>query len=155
MHSRMATRRRLGIRRARRRSGTLAFTPQVHCFPGGSGVSDFLLTSSAEQPSSPWDALETELRKWQENPDAVFEPSDQPTSDAFETAMRVVEDLREDFPAPSSVTPTGDGQIVFEWRTGDAVELLETAGLNRLELTSIRDGVATEVDSFELPLAFA
>jgi len=88
-----------------------------------------------------WRSLIDELRRWFVNGEQLFDEADQPSSEIIEAAIAYAEDSRDRRkPPPSGVSPSGNGQIVFEWRRPeDTILLLEFVSADRVESTTLKN----------------
>jgi len=81
------------------------------------------------------DAIDCMLR-WSNSPE-IFSPIDQPDSAVLESAIDLAFDLWDPeekhapemrWVAPTSIVPSGDGRIAFEWNAGNETIIIEITG---------------------------
>lgn len=100
-----------------------------------------------------WSDVCDTLLKWRANPLVLEDDGiDAPTRELIESALGFMSyfGLREKdpIPAPTSVAPTPDGGISFEWRSGADLEIAEIVEVGKAEYTGIRGRTVC----FDVPL---
>ena len=90
-----------------------------------------------------WSDVCDTLLKWRANPLVLEDDGiDAPSSELIESALAFSSffGLREKdpIPAPTSVGPTPEGGISFEWRRGADLEIAEIAEVGKAEYTGIQ-----------------
>jgi hypothetical protein len=97
------------------------------------------------------DAIDCMLR-WSSDPD-IFAPTDLPDPAVLESAMDLAFDLwdqEEERPratrwaAPTSIVPSGDGRIAFEWNNKDETVIVEIVGAGSATATVFQAGKVVE-----------
>jgi len=89
------------------------------------------------------DAVERMLA-WRSNPER-FEPDDAPTLDVLDTAIDyAIDELDRSGPAPTSIVPSGDGRVAFEWYDQGSTMIVEFVGRGRARYTRIDAGKVVE-----------
>lgn len=117
---------------------------------GAGIISPFTKTSAAPQTSlaSPDSGASAELwcnavermLAWRSHPER-FEPDDAPTIEVLDTAIDYAEDERgRSGPAPTSIVPSGDGRVAFEWCDRGSTMIVEFVGRGRARYTIIDAG---------------
>lgn len=110
---------------------------------GTTAASDASLATTSFADSYGWSDVCDTLLKWLADPlDLEDDGIDAPTEELIESALAFSSffGLRENnpVPAPTSVAPTPDGGISFEWRMGADLEIAEIVEVGKAEYTIIR-----------------
>ena len=87
-----------------------------------------------------WKAVIDRLLKWSSDL-SIFAPDDRPDALILRSAIDFAYDsMAEDQPAPTSMMPSGQGAIAFEWDTGRFTQIVELTGIGTGTFTSFKDG---------------
>lgn len=108
--------------------------------PGTGAAPDASLATASVAESYTWSDVRDTLLKWLGNPLMLEDDGiDPPTKELITSAI----DFSLGFagiPAPTSVAPTPDGGISFEWRRADDLEIAEIVQVDMAEHTVISGG---------------
>jgi hypothetical protein len=117
-----------------------------------SGLSQDALASCGlghEPKDDEWEQLKNALLKWRHNGEAMFEPDECPSKEIIDGALDFVMDWRATQPAPLITSPSGDGRLVMEWRTGTTVMTIEFMAHGVFEVTEFEDGRVIHCETYE------
>lgn len=99
-----------------------------------------LATPAAQDDAALWDDACERMLAWRMNTDQ-FEPDDAPEIDILDTAIDFAVDERtRGGPVPTSIVPSGDGRVAFEWRYRGSTMVVEFVARGRARYTSFISG---------------
>lgn len=106
----------------------------------------FLLSDESEKRRAAWErVIDEKLIEWGNHPERFEEDGlDPPSKESIRTGCLFAAYLRDDtpeVPVPNRVMPTGDGGIVFEYRSGKEstiYEIDETGLIEKLQFDECR-----------------
>lgn len=89
-----------------------------------------------------WSKILDLLLSWLAHPDELAcDEIDQVDPEIIKSAIDFVHDHREsDCPSPTTVGPTVNGHIAFEWQHNQGVDEVEVIGIGRATITNIVQG---------------
>jgi len=103
-----------------------------------------LSTPATHDDAALWDDACERMLAWRSSTDQ-FEPDDAPEVDILDTAIDFAVDERtRGGPAPSSIVPSGDGRVAFEWNDRGSTMVVEFIARGRARFTRIISGKVVE-----------
>lgn len=108
----------------------------------GAAADEKLASPDRLKASEDWGGCIDRLLSWLGTPEQLdYEEVEPPEPDVISSAIDFAFDARrEQQPAPTSVGPTVDGGVAFEWRADGEFQQVEVCGIGVAEVTGIREG---------------
>jgi len=103
-----------------------------------------LATGATHDDTALWEHAREKLLSWRSNADQ-FEPEDAPDIAVLDTATDfTVDEQNRGGPAPSSIVPSGNGRVAFEWSSRGETMIVEFISRGHARYTSFVNNKVVE-----------